>query len=77
MLNSLWRRTLINQIDDAHIRYARICLKTNLTGSTIGIAHLNMVSLNLRTELTKTILVEFGEGKAPIASKTATPYPLR
>ena len=41
MLNSLWRRTLINQIDDAHIRYARICFKTNLAGSAIGIAHLH------------------------------------
>ena len=74
MLNSLWRRTLIHQIDDAHIRYARICFKTNLAGSAIGIAHLYMVSLNLRTELTKAILVELGEGKTSIASETTTPY---
>jgi hypothetical protein len=34
-----------------------------------------MVSLNLRTELTKAILIELGEGKTSIASETTTPYP--
>ena len=77
MLNSLWRRTLIHQIDDAHIRYARICFKTNLAGSTIGIAHLYMVSLNLRTELTKTVFVQFREGETSVTSEAATTHTLR
>jgi len=49
MLNSLWRRTLVDEVDNAHIWYARIRLKTNLAGATIGIAHLYMVLLYLRT----------------------------
>lgn len=51
MLNSLWRRTLINEIDNTHIWYASIRLKTDFTSSTVRVAYLDVISLNLWTEL--------------------------
>ena len=43
--------TLIDQIDNAHVRNARIRLQTYLAGTAVRIAHLNVVGLDLRAEL--------------------------
>jgi len=45
----LCRRTLIHQVHDTHIRNTCVRLQTNLTGTAIAIAHLDMVLLYLRT----------------------------
>ena len=49
--------TLIHQIDNAHIRDTRIRFQTDFAGTTLGLAHLDLVGLNLWTELTETVLV--------------------
>ena len=64
--------TFIDQIDDAHVRNARVRLKADFAGAAIGVAYLNVVGLNLWTELAQTVLVELREGEATVTGKAAT-----
>ena len=78
LLISLFRRcAFIDEIDDTHIRDTRIRFETNLTSSAVRIAHLDVVGLDLWTELSQTVLVQLGERKASVASKAATAHTLR
>ena len=65
-------RTLVYQIDDVHVRDARVGLKAYLTRPAVGIAHFDVVSLNLRAQLAQSVLVEFRECKATVAGEAAT-----
>ena len=69
-------RTEVHQIDDAHVRDARIGFETDFTGTAVRVAHLNLVGLDLRTEFSESVLVELWEGEATIASESATAYAL-
>ena len=64
--------TLVDEVDDTHIRDARIRFETDFTGAAIGIAHLDMVDLNLRTEFAETIFIEFGEREPAVACESTT-----
>ena len=70
-------RTFVYEVYDIHIRNTRIRLQSYLAGTTIRIAYLDMVLLNLWAQLTQPIPVEFREGEASVASKAATPNALR
>ena len=72
----LLRRTLVDEIDDTHVRDACVRLEADLTGTAIGVAHLDMVGLDLWTEFAQTILIEFWEGESPVASEAAAAYAL-
>ena len=77
LFSFLCRRTLIDQIDNTHIRYASIGLQTDFTGSAVRLAHLNMVRLDLGMQFTQAILIQFREGESSVARESATPYPFR
>ena len=70
-------RTLVDEIDDVHIRNTRIRLESDLAGSAVRIAHLDVVRLNLWTQFTQAVLVEFWECESSVASESAAAYALR
>lgn len=70
------RRTLVDEIDDAHIGDAGVRLKTYLAGAAVAVAHLDFISLYLRTKLAQSVAIQLGEGEAPVASEAAAAYTL-
>ena len=68
------RRAEVHQIDDAHVGDAGVGFQTNLAGTAIGGAHLNLFLLNLRAELPQTELVELGEGESAVTGKAAAAH---
>ena len=71
------RRTLIDQVDNAHVWNTCVCLQTNLAGTAVRVAHLNVIGLDLRTQLAKAIFIQLRERKASVASKATTAHALR
>ena len=64
------------QIDNAHIRDTCVRLQANLAGTAVRIAHLDVISLDLRTELAQAVLIELREGETAIASETTATHAL-
>lgn len=66
--------TLVDQIGDAHVGHTGIGLKAYLTSTTVGITVFHSECLNLGLQLAQCVFVDFGEGEATVAGKTATAY---
>ena len=53
----LWRCTLVDEIDDADVGDAGVCLESYLAGTAVRVAHFDVVLLYLRAQLTESVLV--------------------
>ena len=73
----LCRRALVDEIDDAHVGDACVRLETDLAGAAVRVAHLDVVRLDLRTELAQSVFVELGEGETTVAGEATAAYALR
>ena len=76
-LRLLCRRAFVDEVDNTHVGDARVRLETNLTGTTVAVAHLDMVRLNLRAELAQAVFVQLRECETTVASEAAAAYTLR
>ena len=53
----LWRCTLVDEIDDAYVGNAGVGFKSYLAGTAVRVAHLDVVLLYLRAQLTESVHV--------------------
>ena len=61
---------------NVQIRDTCVGFQTDLTGTAVGVANLNMILLDLRTELAQAIAVQLWEGEATVTGEAAAAHTL-
>ena len=63
-------------MDNVQIGDACIGLKTDLTGTAVGVADLNLMGFDLGLQLAQTIAVQLWEGETTVTGKAAAAHTL-